>query len=124
MRNQCSDCSRSLDGLLTNCHEFLRKNHRSTSEQLSSVTGVPLEQLYGWMREGKLLMTDYPNLSYPCAACSRSIRKQKFCTDCLFRINKEINELKDKDSSFLRLQKEKTMSTINAFQIRDRSRGV
>ncbi|MEC0230969.1 flagellar protein [Paenibacillus alba] len=124
LRNQCSDCSHSMDAILTNSLDFLRRNHRSTNSQVCIATGATPEQLHAWIREGKLHLTDYPNLSYPCASCSKPIRQQKMCPDCAYRITQDIRELKDKDKSFQVLRREKQTISSGGFQIRERLRGV
>ncbi|MDQ0915738.1 flagellar protein [Paenibacillus sp. V4I5] len=124
LRNQCTDCSSSMDSMLTSSLEFLRKNHRSTNIQFSEATGVSQEQVHTWIKEGKLLLSDYPNLNYPCASCSKPIRGQKLCPDCAYRINRDIRELKEKDRSFQPLLREKQTVSAGGFQIRGRLSGV
>ncbi|KRF12134.1 hypothetical protein [Paenibacillus sp. Soil787] len=124
LRNQCSDCSRSMDSMLTSSLEFLRKNYRSTNIQFSEATGVSHEQMYIWIKEGKLLLSDYPNLNYPCASCSRPIRVQKLCPDCSYRIDRDIRKLKEKDRTFQPLLREKQTASAGGFHIRERLSGV
>ncbi|MEW9699064.1 flagellar protein [Paenibacillus sp. SI8] len=123
LRNQCTDCSRSLDSMLYNCLEYLRKNHRSTSEQVSAAIGVTTEQLVIWMKEGKLLLSDYPNLHYYCAACAKPIREHKLCVDCTSRLNNDIRKLSFKEQPVTYLR-EKQRGLVGGFQIRERLRGV
>uniref|UniRef100_A0A4Y8Q3V8 Flagellar protein n=1 Tax=Paenibacillus athensensis TaxID=1967502 RepID=A0A4Y8Q3V8_9BACL len=118
----CSDCTHDLDGALIRCLDFLRKNHKATAEQVSEATGVPGDQLLAWIKENKVMISDYPNLNYPCATCAKPIRKHKMCTDCLNRINKDIRELKEKDKSFAFLQARQDAGRSGAFQISDRFR--
>jgi hypothetical protein len=124
LRNQCSDCSRSIDSLLLDSLGFLRRNHRSTNDQLCAATGITNEQMHIWIKEGKLLLSDYPNLSYPCASCANPIRRHKLCPDCTLRINRDIKELKEKDQSIQPLRSEKQTASVSGFQIRDRLNGV
>ncbi|MBD0380664.1 flagellar protein [Paenibacillus sedimenti] len=123
LRNQCADCSRDLDFLLNSCLDYLRKNHRSSCEEVSAATGVTKEQLTTWMKEGKLLLSDYPNLHYACASCARPIRKHKLCTDCIARLNKDIRELHAKERP-IQVRREKAVSAVGGFQIRERLNGV
>ncbi|SDO07959.1 hypothetical protein SAMN04487897_1088 [Paenibacillus sp. yr247] len=124
LRNQCSDCSHSLDSILLSSLEFLRRNHRSTNEQLSAATGVTNEQLHVWIKEGKLVLSDYPNLYYSCTICAKPIRQQKLCPECAFRINRDIRELKERDHSFQTLRREKQKASVGGFQILERLSGV
>ncbi|NEW06154.1 flagellar protein [Paenibacillus sp. SYP-B3998] len=124
LRNQCSDCSHGLDSMLNRVLEFLRKNHRSSCEQVQAATGVTLDQMYGWMKEGKLFLSDYPNLHYRCASCSSPIRNHKLCADCTYRLNKDIRALKEKEPQFGLIRREKVLSVAGGFQIRERFSGV
>ena len=119
LRNLCLDCSSGIDVLLNSSLDFLRKHHRSTCEQVSAATGATQEQLTAWMKEGKLLLSDYPNLHYACASCSRPIRKHKLCTDCTSRLNRDIRELRDKEQP-AQVRRERAASSIGSFQIRER----
>ncbi|MNI29738.1 hypothetical protein D3C73_835610 [compost metagenome] len=94
-RNQCTQCSSELDSAMSRCHDFLRKNYKSTSEQVSLATAVPIEQIVSWIKEGRLLISDYPNLNYPCSSCGTAIRKHKMCTDCSQRLTREIQMMND-----------------------------
>lgn len=118
LRNQCSDCSRSLDTALNGCLDYLRKHYKSTCRQVSLETGVSTHQLYAWMKEGKLLLADYPNLSYPCETCAAPIRKHKMCPDCLVRLNRDIQalQLKERPGPY----RGAALGTAGAFQISGR----
>lgn len=99
IRNLCTACSGELDSALTQCLGFLQKNRKSTCEQVSAETGVPSEQIIVWIKEGKMLLSDYPNLNYPCSSCAKPIRQHKLCPDCLMRLNKDIRELKERQKN-------------------------
>jgi hypothetical protein len=93
IRNQCMDCSHELDTSLNTCIAYLRRNHRASQEQISQETGVPFDFITAWIKNGKLLISDYPNLNYPCTCCGKSIRQHKMCVDCSIRLNREIQQL-------------------------------
>ncbi|UJF31200.1 flagellar protein [Paenibacillus hexagrammi] len=118
LRNQCQDCSREMDMALSSSLQFLQKNYKATSEQVSIETGVQLQQVHTWMKEGKLLLSDYPNLSYPCELCTQPIRKHKMCVDCLTLLNKEIRALQEQEKP--RSFRSVPVAAAGAFQIRDR----
>jgi NMD protein affecting ribosome stability and mRNA decay len=111
-RNQCIDCCRELDSALTRCLDFLHRNHKATEEQISQDTGVPTEFIKLWIKEGRLHISDYPNLNYPCSFCGKPIRQHKMCLDCLVRLNKDIQQLKERERS--------NPLPEGGFQIRDR----
>jgi predicted amidophosphoribosyltransferase len=113
-RNICSDCIREMDSALTRCLDFLRRNYRADEDQLSAETGVPVDYIRAWIKEGRLHISDYPNLNYPCSSCGNPIRQNKMCMDCLMRFNQDLNKLKDRE----RIASIQVRS--GGFQIRDR----
>ncbi|MBP1988959.1 flagellar protein [Paenibacillus eucommiae] len=117
-RNQCIECSREIDAALNKCFDYLRRNHKSTEEQLTEATGVSAKYIQGWIKEGRLLITDYPNLNYPCCSCGAPIRKHKMCVDCSLRLNKEIQQLNEKEE--LRRYRGPLAAAESGFQIRER----
>jgi hypothetical protein len=113
VRNQCIDCSREMDSALFRCLDFLRRNHKSTNEQVSEAIKVSHEQIYTWLKENRLYISDYPNLNYPCATCGGSIRKNKLCTECSVKLSKEIQNLNSNRNTGI-------SSNIGGFKIRER----
>lgn len=113
-RSQCADCCREMDSALSLCFEYLRRNYKSTDEQISEGTGVPIAYIRSWIKEGKIYVSDYPNLNYPCSSCGKRIRTQKMCIDCITRLNREIMKLKEKEQLNPFRQQE------GGFQIRER----
>ncbi|OCT12467.1 hypothetical protein A8709_32085 [Paenibacillus pectinilyticus] len=121
LRNQCSKCSTSLDDQFKHSLDFLRRNYRSTNEQLCEATGISPIQLHGWVKAGKLLLSDYPNLNYPCASCSEPIREHKLCAACSTRISRDIKQLNEKATVLPAPQFEaRPQGTSRGFQIGDR----
>jgi NMD protein affecting ribosome stability and mRNA decay len=96
MRNQCMDCSREIDTALNKCIDYLLRNRRASQEQVSQQTGVPFGYITTWIKEGKVLISDYPNLNYPCNCCGEPIRKHKMCLDCMVKLNREIQKMNEK----------------------------
>jgi|GEM_PF-284553 len=124
LRNQCQDCSREMDNKLNGVLDYMRKNHRATNEQAAEATGVGVEQLITWMKENKLLLSEYPNLHYACSSCKAPIRKHKLCMKCSVRIQHDIlqlNEMEQKRQAPVR--REGLSGVAGGFQIRDRLSG-
>jgi hypothetical protein len=102
----------------------LRRNYRSSNEQLYAAVGITSEQMYAWIKEGKLLLTDYPNLSYPCGSCMKPIRQHKLCQECAYRISRDIKELHEKQQILQPLARAKQTTMSGGFRILDRRSGV
>jgi predicted amidophosphoribosyltransferase len=117
-RDMCMDCTQEMLGALSKCIDFLRKNHRSTCEEVSQATSVASEQILAWIKEGKLLISDYPNLNYPCSTCGKAIRQHKMCTDCSLKLSREIRTLNEEHEKKLNSRTPNNYGV--GFQIRDR----
>jgi predicted amidophosphoribosyltransferase len=111
-RSQCPDCTRELDSALARCMEYLRRNHKADEAQIMQDTGVPVSFIQSWIKDARLLISDYPNLNYPCVSCGKRIRKDKMCMNCLTKFTDDLNKLNERQAA--RLQPE------GGFQIRDR----
>jgi hypothetical protein len=92
-RNQCPDCIRQYGAALIRCVDYLRRNYKATEEQIKQDTGVPVDFVQTWIKEGRLIISDYPNLNYPCNSCGKAIRQHKMCAECSTRLHQDIQKL-------------------------------
>lgn len=122
--NKCTACRTNINDQLKNSLEFLRRNYRSTNEQVCEATGVSILQLQVWMKEGKLTLSDYPNLNYQCASCAEPIRQHKLCVACSTRLTRDIRKLNESGPTCISKQPEqaglKQIGSARGFQIGDR----
>ncbi|TVY11543.1 flagellar protein [Paenibacillus cremeus] len=112
VRNMCQECIRSFDNELDQCLNYLRDHRKATTEELSEGTGVKVSQIVSFIKESRLLLMSYPNLTYPCNSCNSPIRQHNLCATCRIRIVSDVNEMKEKEAK----AKERGIG----FQIRDR----
>ncbi|MDF2859383.1 MAG: flagellar protein [Neobacillus sp.] len=101
LRNLCYDCVNILQAEYDTCDRYLRANRKSTTEQLSMATGVSAKQIIIWIKDRRLPVTDYPNLTYPCNSCSEPIRQQEMCYSCRSRLTKDIREMQEKEAKLV-----------------------
>lgn len=124
LRNQCTACSTSINDQLKNSLDYLRRNYRSTNEQVCEAIGVSDLQLQVWMKEGKLQLSDYPNLNYKCASCAEPIRQHKLCVACSTRISQDIRQLQETGAVRITKQPEqaevKQQGSSRGFHVGDR----
>ena len=97
LRNLCLDCVKLLQSEFDACDRYLRSNRKSTTQQLSRATGVIEKQIIIWIKDRRLPISDYPNLTYPCNSCSEPIRQHEMCYSCRSRLTKEIREMQKKE---------------------------
>ncbi|WP_240762249.1 flagellar protein [Paenibacillus thalictri] len=89
---------RQVDDEFQKCYSFLRLNRKATTEELCSATGVGIKQITLFIKDNRLPVIDYPNLTYACNSCGAPIRRHQICVPCGMRITAEVNELKEKEA--------------------------
>ena len=94
----CIDCSKEVEEQYNRIAEYLKneRNRNVTLEDVSASTGVSLTQLADFIRDGRIYAGDFPNLGYPCAHCSKLIKKQLLCVDCFERFSTDLNKTLNK----------------------------
>ncbi|MBB6731812.1 hypothetical protein [Cohnella zeiphila] len=102
-RHLCPNCSAEEDGQLQTIERQLRRNRFLNNEQVAELASVRPERIRSWIRNGKLKLYDYPNLSDECDLCSQPIRSGKLCGSCVIRIQEQVRHEYEQD----RLMKER-----------------
>lgn len=98
LRNMCQECTKAYDNLLNACHTYLRDHRKATTEELSEATGVTDQQLMAFVKDSRLPLYSYPNLTYPCSSCGSRIRQHNMCIPCRGRITEDINRMKEQEA--------------------------
>lgn len=89
-RDICNNCHQELERDYEKCVDFLRKNRGVTLQQLSDDTEIPVKQITRWIREGRISITNAPNMSYPCESCNFTlIREGNICDSCRARLSRD-----------------------------------
>jgi hypothetical protein len=89
----CLECRNRDISELQSCIDFMNKNRKANMEQLTEATGVELSRVVKFIQEGKIPMSDYVNLTYPCEVCKAPIREHKMCIHCRSRIKNDIQKM-------------------------------
>lgn len=89
----CQDCKNNMENELSKCTEFIRRNRQTNMSQLVEQTGVSEISITKYIRDGKINISDVPNLSYPCDLCESNIRKGNLCYNCRVKINTDIDKM-------------------------------
>lgn len=113
LRGMCTSCSAELDAQMIAIEEQLKRNRFLTTEELAERTDIPVMRIRSWIRSGKLMLFDYPNLADACDLCSAPIRKGKLCHHCATRIRTDIQREFEQE----RLMKER-LKAAHAYKIR------
>lgn len=100
-RDVCEKCWRQEEAAYDTVYKYLRKreNRAATMLQVVEATGVAEALILKFIKNGKLQITQFPNLGYPCDKCGKVIRTGKLCEGCASEI---LNDLKnyERDEEF------------------------
>lgn len=94
----CVNCVKEIEDQYQACVQFIRENKACTLEELSEATEVPLKQITKFIREGRILIKDLPNLFYSCEVCGSSIREGNICDSCRSKLVRDVNHLQEDEN--------------------------
>lgn len=89
----CDACYKEEERLYETVYKFIRKreNRTATMQQVIDATGVEEELILKFIKTGRLKLTQFPNLGYPCTKCGKTIREGKLCESCTGQLRKDLN---------------------------------
>lgn len=94
---RCRSCQAEVDKEFLICSQYLRENPDTTIYKLHEETGVSLEQIQEFIREGRFITR---KLKYRCANCDNLIVQGKYCEDCQKKLREQFREsLKESQQS-------------------------
>lgn len=93
----CEDCYQKQEDDYLTVSAYLREHPRISIQELSDATKVSVDQIRQFIWAKRILVTYFPNLSYPCKICGNMIRTGKACPSCTDTINKLANQVKKDD---------------------------
>src|SRR5699024_12791400 len=84
LRDICKKCFDQEEEAFRTVYNFLRKreNRQARMMEIVEATGVEEELITKFIREQRLLTSNFPNLSYPCERCGTDITTGKGCDEC------------------------------------------
>jgi hypothetical protein len=98
LRNMCQECLRQVDDSFQICYSYLKTKRKATTEELCRDTRVNEQQVMMFIKDNRLPLLDYPNLTYACTVCGARIRKHTMCVKCSMNLTSEINDMWQKEN--------------------------
>ncbi|MEH7342615.1 TIGR03826 family flagellar region protein [Bacillus sp. JJ1532] len=91
-RDVCEKCWKEEEKAYETVYQFMRKreNRAATMNQVVEATGVEEELILKFIKAGRLQLTQFPNLGYPCDKCGAIIRTGKICDKCTEELRKDL----------------------------------
>lgn len=99
LRSICEACFKAEEKAYDTVYKFLRKreNRNSILHEIVGGTGVEEELLLKFIRTGRILLSNFPNLGYPCEKCGKEIRKDRLCEGCKDNIQKQLHQIEQEE---------------------------
>jgi flagellar operon protein (TIGR03826 family) len=84
VRPICPACHQEIEAQYKKVYDYLRKkeNRQATIYEVSENTGVTVARIKEFIREGRLQLSQFPNMGYPCESCGAIIREGRLCEPC------------------------------------------
>ena len=127
LRPVCDKCAREAEEKFDAVYRFIRKreNRSASMDEVHDSTGVEKDLIIQWIREGRLRVSQMPNMGIPCEHCGKTISEGKLCDSCRSKLTGELKQ-GDKEKQFEDRKKQKererytTYSTLEDKVRRDR----
>lgn len=112
-REVCQNCWKEEEKQFETVYQFIRKreNRAATIGQVEEQTGVEEELILKFIRSGRLQITHFPNLGYPCDKCGKIIRTGKLCETCAVELRKELQTHETEEARKQQLNRKSTYFT-------------
>jgi flagellar operon protein (TIGR03826 family) len=111
-RDTCPKCWKKEEEDFQTINQFMRKreNRAATINQVVEQTGVSEELILKFIKKGRVQLTHFPNLGYPCDKCGRIIRTGKLCENCAGELREDLKtfEVEEKRKQELLQRQRKT----------------
>ncbi|MEH7251815.1 flagellar protein [Neobacillus niacini] len=99
IREICDDCYQKQDEDYLKVAVYLREYPGTTIQVLSDETAVSIAQIRHFIMIGRIIMGNFPNLSYPCETCGNMIKTGRTCSSCRDTIQQLTAKIEQEDSS-------------------------
>ncbi|QSO50367.1 hypothetical protein JZ785_15570 [Alicyclobacillus curvatus] len=90
-RDICPDCIAEEEAAFLTVRAYLREHKDATMAEVTEETGVELEVIVALIQDGRLILRDNPNLTYPCSRCGAQTQAGRYCADCTRELTQEIS---------------------------------
>ncbi|MFZ3576901.1 TIGR03826 family flagellar region protein [Virgibacillus sp. DJP39] len=110
LRDICKDCYEKEETAFKTVSGFLRmkKNREATMVEVVEETGVSGDLIKKFIKEKRLLTSQFPKLGYPCETCGTSIKSGKICSTCSEELLRDLDSEEREAERVKRLKEKET----------------
>lgn len=78
----CPRCREAMENKFQEVKSYVKENPGVSVPEVSEACEVESAQIYQWLREERLELTDGSAITLSCESCGRSIKSGKYCEQC------------------------------------------
>ncbi|MBR3117972.1 MAG: hypothetical protein IKF29_01915 [Oceanobacillus sp.] len=121
LRDICQNCYRKEEEAFQTVYRFLRerKNREATLIEIIEATGVEESLIIKFIKEKRLLPSDFPKLAYPCEKCGNEITSGKLCISCTEELKNDLTAY-EKTEKVMEEACKKSSSNIDTYYAIDK----
>ncbi len=95
-RDICPACVADEDKLFIKIREYLRKNRSAFIQDVVDATGIDMEVLIEMIQDGRIILSDNPNMGYGCERCGGFTQSGRLCARCSAELAGNLTNASDK----------------------------
>jgi flagellar operon protein (TIGR03826 family) len=115
-RDVCENCYKQEEADYQTVYKYIRQrqNRTATMEQVVNETGVSEALIVKFIRKGRIQLSQFLHLGYPCDRCGTLIREEKLCVSCKKDIQTQLTQVVREEERQLELKNlGKTYHAVN-----------
>lgn len=114
IRNICKDCYDEEENAYKIVSDFLRqrKNREATMITVVEETGVSENLITKFIKDKRLLVSQFPKLGYGCETCGNMINAGRICSECSEGLLRELNTDTYENERTKRMKEMKNKSAV------------
>ncbi|SFD11522.1 hypothetical protein [Butyrivibrio sp. YAB3001] len=85
----CPNCTKQDEADFDVVRQYLNEHPFSSGQEVNQATGISLESILRWLREGRLISLEMTGI-LKCENCGTPIFSGKFCTECRYKLVKDL----------------------------------
>lgn len=89
-RDICPDCVKDEDEKLATIRAYLRQHPLANIYEVANGTDVSYDEIVQFIRDGRLLLRNNPNMVYPCERCGTPTQSGRLCANCAKEMAREV----------------------------------
>lgn len=80
----CYNCRSKEDMVIKDIQKYIRKKRKKLDDMQEIVVmfNITKEQIYKWVKENKILVSDFLIFEHRCKLCEEQIKYEGVCNDC------------------------------------------